>query len=113
MLLVPSIPVIYSRFHTTPAGGGPSTFFTDPFTGADGSAPNAAWTDRNTNFWQIQSNRLENRGGGYGLIARATGLGDQTFTWDQDLGNAGSTFAIWMIRFVDFNNYIYYQLNGS
>jgi len=112
MLLVPSIPVIYNRHHTT-TGGGPSSYFSDSFTGADGSAPAGAWVDRNTNYWQIQSNRLENRGAGYGLIKRATGIGNQTFTFDQDFGNAGATFAIYMMRVVDFSNYIYYQLNGS
>lgn len=113
MLMVPSIPVIFNRHHTTAGGGGPATFFFDDFTGVDGSAPNARWQDDGNAGWQIQSNRLEFRGASYGIVRAFTGTGNQTFEWDQDYGNAGSTFAIFLFRFVDFNNYLYYQLNGS
>jgi hypothetical protein len=107
-MLTAQIPVLLRHVPT----GGARITFTDPFTGADGSSPNARWT-QDSGTWQIQTNRLENRGGVFGVIHAASSTGDLTFSWDQDLSNAGSTFAMWIVRYVDPNNYVYFQLNGS
>lgn len=111
MLMALTTPVIFNRHHTT-AGGGAANFFTDSFTGANGSSPNARWNQLSST-WTIQNNRLENTGASYGEIVATSGIGDQTFTWDMDFSSAGSTFAEFIIRWVDTNNCLFFVLDAS
>lgn len=94
------------------AAQGAHITFLDTFTGANGSAPNARWTP-SVAGWTIQSNRLDFAGASYGVLTAPSSLGDLTFSWDQDFSLNGSTFALWVVRFVDLNNYVFFQLNGS
>ncbi len=86
--------------------------FSDAFTGSNGSAPNARWTG-SPSGWEIDTNHLHFIGASYGTIVAACTPGNNTISVDIDLSSAGSSFAGWLISYIDANNATYIQLNGS
>jgi hypothetical protein len=96
-----------------PVTGPPRLAWSDPFTGTNGTVIGAPWVQTIAGAYNIQNNRAENGSGSYAAITRTAGRGNYTFSWDQDFSSAGATFAQFIFRFTDFNNYCYFQLNGS
>ncbi len=95
------------------SGGAPARItFTDNFTGTNGDAPNARWTQE-TAGWTIQGNALQYAGGSYGYIFATCTSGDNDIqvTWPAGVG--GSSYAQLVIRYVDASNYVALQKDSA
>lgn len=89
-----------------------SISFTDPFTGTDGSAPNARWTGDMAG-WEINTNHLRFTGAAYSYILATCTAGDNTFSVDTDFSNAAATFGGIVISYTDTNNQAWVLLDAS
>ncbi len=86
--------------------------FTDPFTGADGSAPNARWTGSPAG-WEINTNHLRFIGASVGTILATCTAGNNTLDVDCDFSSASASFGAFYISYTDANNNAFVQLNAS